>query len=81
MPIDSLCARWNQSPPATRRSAKTVAGPSGNSGTWIVLVSEASGGMKYFGSGFVARPAWYVSCAIAFLRLLLPSRGFEIVRR
>src|ERR1700677_212473 len=72
MPIDSLCARWNQPPPATRSFATAMAGVSGSSSTWIVPVSAASRGAKYFGESFIARSSWYVSCAMAFLPLLLP---------
>ena len=79
MPIDSRCARWNQSPLATRSFATAMAGVSGSSSTWIVPVSAASGGAKYFGEGFIARSFWYVSCAMVFLRLLLPLGGFDLV--
>jgi hypothetical protein len=79
MPIESLCTRWNHSPPATRCFASAMAGVSGSSSTWIVPISAASGGAKYFGESCIARSPWYVFFAMTFLRLLLPSGGFDLV--
>ena len=72
MPIDSLRAVE----PVPTRNAELRDGHGGRPGKlnqWIVPASGASGGAKYFGESSIARSPWYVSWAMTFLRLPLPS--------